>query len=58
MGVSLAKRGEVECVNRRGQNLPGSEVGKEMASVGNLGESIWPRYRGKLAGLGQACPCG
>lgn len=54
----MVKRAEMECANLRGQNLPSSEVGKEMASVGNLGEPVWPRYRGRLAGVGQACPCG
>lgn len=46
------------CTNLRGQNLPGSEVGKEMANVRNLGEPVWPRCRGRLAGVDQACPCG
>lgn len=46
------------CTNLRGQNLPGSEVGKGMASVGDLGESVWSGCRGRRAGMDQACPCG
>lgn len=48
----MAKRGKMGCANLRGQNLPGSEGGKEMANVRNLGEPVWLRYRGRLAGVG------
>lgn len=58
VGVSWAKRGGMGCTNLRGQNLPGSEVGKGMASVGDLGESVWSGCRGRRAGMDQACPCG
>lgn len=47
----MATRGELGCTDLRGQNLPGTEVGKEMANVRNLGEPAWQRYRGSLAGV-------